>query len=724
MRRSVVLPSLGLLLLACSTNALNSAFDKETLGMQVMLTNWNSNESIHTLITEIENQIPMNTSRECKTAVHQWVFDLMMKKPYSLKMVDAFGKLPSGVGLGHILIFGDFDQCLGVRNVTGTGEPVSNYCLARMRHPGVARAGLPVLPAYGVCLPLACANQNDTNAFVTGLFRPLKAAEELEAINSVCVFKVARDAGFYVMVAIISLILATVAAAIVVDLIYRRRYEEGNHAVLNGTDQSLELPQVTGTKVVSHGNGTTLTTHNFESKQVITKSKYGYANVPMFLKPLLCWNFMTNLRSIFASGNEGDISFLHGFRVLSMWWIILGHTYYFGRNFFENTLTFYGDVRTAMFQIVLNAGYAVDSFFLLSGLLISYVLLRDLQKNNGRLNWALVYFHRWWRLTPVYLYVMMMYVYILPHGFQSPFKLLIAQEGAPTEYCKSYWWSNMLYINNFFPLFKKIQCMNWTWFLALDMQFFLITPILVFILYKSRVAGMAIIGVIITACIATTMGIIGYYGLPIHFWQEEYYNATETGYHKDIDYIYEKPYTRITPFVIGVLLGYIFVTKEAHKFAGNSRLMGLVGWAVCTAIAIPLIFGFHFNEWYIEKPPQRMTIGGRVVYGGIQRLGWSLVVGWVLFACQYGYAGPVRRFLGSRFWRPLSNLTYGAYLVHMLTLQLYFASQRHMVYYSPLNMTAIFLSQLVLAYLVALKLAVFIEVPLLRLERLLIRKSL
>ena len=100
-----------------------------------------------------------------------------------------------------------------------------------------------------------------------------------------CVFKVARDVGFYVMVAIIGLILLTVVAAAVVDLIYRRRYEEGNHAVLNGTDQSLELPQVTETKVVSHGNGTTLTTHHFESKQVVTKSKYGYANVPMFLKP-------------------------------------------------------------------------------------------------------------------------------------------------------------------------------------------------------------------------------------------------------------------------------------------------------------------------------------------------------------------------------------------------------------------------------------------------------
>jgi hypothetical protein len=59
-----------------------------------------------------------------------------------------------------------------------------------------------------------------------------------------------------------------------------------------------------------------------------------------------------------------------------------------------------------------------------------------------------------------------------------------------------------------------------------------------------------------------------------------------------------------------------------------------------------------------------------------------------------------------------------------LLFQLYFASQRHMVFYSPLNMMTIFLAQLVLVYLVALLIALLVEVPLLRLERLIVRRSL
>lgn len=153
-------------------------------------------------------------------------------------------------------------------------------------------------------------------------------------------------------------------------------------------------------------------------------------------------------------------------------------------------------------------------------------------------------------------------------------------------------------------------------------------------------------------------------------------------------------------------------------------MVGAVGWTVSTAVAVPLLFGAHFAGWFEEKPPQEMGVAARVLYGGLQRLGWSLVVGWILFACQYGYGGPVRRFLGSRFWRPLSNLTYGAYLVHFLTLQLFFASQRHMVYYSTLNMMAFFVAQLFFTYAVALLIAMLVEVPLLRLERLIVRRSL
>jgi peptidoglycan/LPS O-acetylase OafA/YrhL len=56
--------------------------------------------------------------------------------------------------------------------------------------------------------------------------------------------------------------------------------------------------------------------------------------------------------------------------------------------------------------------------------------------------------------------------------------------------CKDWWWANFLFINNFVPDWKSSRCMSWTWYLANDMQFFIITPPLLFLYHRfSRVIG-------------------------------------------------------------------------------------------------------------------------------------------------------------------------------------------------------------------------------------------
>ena len=49
-------------------------------------------------------------------------------------------------------------------------------------------------------------------------------------------------------------------------------------------------------------------------------------------------------------------------------------------------------------QAVINATVSVDTFFLMSGLLVAYLLLRELDRNKGRFNVPLFYIHRYLRL--------------------------------------------------------------------------------------------------------------------------------------------------------------------------------------------------------------------------------------------------------------------------------------------------------------------------------------
>lgn len=49
--------------------------------------------------------------------------------------------------------------------------------------------------------------------------------------------------------------------------------------------------------------------------------------------------------------------------------------------------------------------------------------------------------------------------------------------------CNQYWWRNILFINNFYPLTE--MCMMWSWYLANDMQFYIIAMVLLILSTRS-----------------------------------------------------------------------------------------------------------------------------------------------------------------------------------------------------------------------------------------------
>lgn len=54
-------------------------------------------------------------------------------------------------------------------------------------------------------------------------------------------------------------------------------------------------------------------------------------------------------------------------------------------------------------------------------------------------------------------------------------------------HCRSAWWTNLLYINNFVPKVYTDQCVPWAWYLANDMQFFVIGMLILALYRKTKV---------------------------------------------------------------------------------------------------------------------------------------------------------------------------------------------------------------------------------------------
>ena len=82
-----------------------------------------------------------------------------------------------------------------------------------------------------------------------------------------------------------------------------------------------------------------------------------------------------------------------------------------------------------------------------SGLLVAYVSFRHMEKKRGQLPLFKYYFHRFWRLTPTYMFVLLFYMKL--RGFLGEGPMWFTWQS--TTLCDKYWWTNLLYINNFYP---------------------------------------------------------------------------------------------------------------------------------------------------------------------------------------------------------------------------------------------------------------------------------
>ena len=90
------------------------------------------------------------------------------------------------------------------------------------------------------------------------------------------------------------------------------------------------------------------------------------------------FSIIRNLKKIFCVADSSEeLSCLHGIRFLSMTWIILGHTFYFAIPFLDNPLWALDKVENSWSMEAVEQGtFAVDSFFFLSGFLVSFMFLK------------------------------------------------------------------------------------------------------------------------------------------------------------------------------------------------------------------------------------------------------------------------------------------------------------------------------------------------------------
>ena len=156
-----------------------------------------------------------------------------------------------------------------------------------------------------------------------------------------------------------------------------------------------------------------------------------------------------------------------------------------------NNLNIYAEeflVDCAM-NVVFNAFPSVDSFFLIGATLLTYLTLKELDRNKGGsiVFWIKFYVHRYIRLTGVYAILIFFHATLLKFFATGPVSYWMTNL---SQFCERDWWRNLLYINNFITPETTNSCMDHGWYLGVDMQFFVISPIIIWSFWKSPKIGM------------------------------------------------------------------------------------------------------------------------------------------------------------------------------------------------------------------------------------------
>lgn len=228
---------------------------------------------------------------------------------------------------------------------------------------------------------------------------------------------------------------------------------------------------------------------------------------------LMSFSVLENSGKILNTGNSNEgITSIHGLRLWSMLWIIFGHSYSFAQQWvtYRNADVMKVVPADIISQGIANGTLSVDTFFFISGLLVVYVTFSKMDQTEGKINIFMFYFHRYWRMTPLMLVVIGLCANVLPYIGGGPRWAESISTYDMT--CQKNWWINALYLQNFIN--TPQMCLNHTWFSAVDMQFYIISPIILLVLYKNRTFGLLLITFLGLASIAATAIIIAVNSYP------------------------------------------------------------------------------------------------------------------------------------------------------------------------------------------------------------------
>ncbi|XP_054260023.1 nose resistant to fluoxetine protein 6-like [Macrosteles quadrilineatus] len=420
-------------------------------------------------------------------------------------------------------------------------------------------------------------------------------------------------------------------------------------------------------------------------------------------KMLLAFSIRKNMNELTEKGADPRLDIINGGKVISIAAILFGHRALYSHGL---ALQYHEDWEWKLehdfsTNALMNATHLVDVFFLASGFLAFLGIYNHLDKKKS-INFLLIIFLRWVRIVPPYLVMMGIMGWILPTMSEGP--LWDKRVGLEAQRCQDNWWVNLLFINNYYH--ADNQCLLLSWYLACDMQFFIIGMFATYILWKWPKLGYVVFGVLLTVSIAvpfyaTYAG--KYYGILRLYASSLLVNPFKNDHFINI---YVKSHNRAGPYIIGALTGYLCIklSKANYKFSKRTILLGFI--VLFGGGYTHQFYGFLFYQR--DRPYNGYE---NAFYAAFHRITFSIGVAWAALTYYTTGFGLFKVLLAQQIYTPLCRLVYCVVLIHPVLQLAEAASVRHSEFMNYPKMFWMACGDYLTATLLALPLYLMVEAP-------------
>jgi peptidoglycan/LPS O-acetylase OafA/YrhL len=393
-----------------------------------------------------------------------------------------------------------------------------------------------------------------------------------------------------------------------------------------------------------------------------------------------------NLRMLFVPP-EGHLRPLDGLRALSILWVVVFHAAWYAGPLIP-VPTYAAMVFSEWMLPIWRGDFGVDVFFVLSGFLIAGMLV-DERESTGTLRLGLFYVRRLLRLWPAL-------------GVACLLDVLLIGDNA------SMIWANLLYVSNFIPIFRA--AMGWTWSLAIEEQFYVVCPWLVWGLtpLRGRTRLAILGGITLLLCgIAAWVVVRGrFHAVDAEIAVNRDLRLWARGY----DHLYVKPWMRAGALLMGVAAAYIYRARAAMEALSRGRVWPVIGLLVALAVAATS------THWPLVVDAPRPV---EVAYLALFRTTFGAAVAYVLLLAvsRHPLGSALGRVLSSRLLYPFGQLAYSAYLLNPIVALVVHRQLAPLVWMGQASpMTAFLPADVVATFLAAVVLHLFVERPIMELR--------